>query len=329
MPPPNAHIAYFALGGTISMTAEPGGGVIARLTGDDLVATLGALPLEVRVHDPHSVPSASLTFVDVLDIVTAASQAVADGAAGVVLTQGTDSLEETAFLIDSVWPHDEPFVVTGAMRNPTLPGADGPANLLAAVQVAAAGAARARGALVVFADEIHGARHVRKAHSTSPGTFVSPDLGPIGHIVEGTPRFLATLPRRRLIAGWTRDTVAATRIALYTTTLDDDGALLAGPGHSHQGLVLAGFGAGHVPARLVPSLGEILAVMPVVLTSRTGAGRVLDDTYGAPGSERDLLARGVISGGFVHPYQARVLLRLLVAAGAARDEIAAAFAALG
>ncbi len=327
--PTNAHVAYFALGGTISMTSEPGGGVIARLSGGDLIATLGRLAVEVRVHDPHAVPSASLTFADVLDTVDAASQAVADGAVGIVLTQGTDSLEETAFLIDSVWPHDVPFVVTGAMRNPTLPGADGPANLLAALHVAAAESARGRGALVVFADEIHAARHVRKTHSTSPATFVSPDLGPIGHVVEGTPRFLATLPRRQLITGWTRASLAATLIALYTTTLDDDGALLAGPGHSHQGLVLAGFGAGHVPAGLVPTLAEILAVMPVVLTSRAGAGAVLSDTYAAPGSERDLLARGVISGGFAHPYQARVLLRLLVAAGAGRAEIAAAFAALG
>jgi L-asparaginase len=79
----------------------------------------------------------------------------------------------------------------------------------------------------------------------------------------------------------------------------------------------------------LPALDEILAVMPVVLTSRSGAGPVLADTYGAPGSERDLLARGVINGGFVHPFKARVLLRLLVAAGAGRDEIAGAFADLG
>lgn len=329
MPPPKDSVAYFALGGTISMTPEPDGGVVARLTGDELLTGLGPLPAEVRVHDATATPSASLTFTDVLDVVAAARRAVDEGATGVVLSQGTDSLEETAFLIDSVWTHDAPFVVTGAMRNPTLPGADGPANLLAALQVATTAAARSRGALVVFADEIHAARHVRKTHSTSPATFVSPDLGPIGHVVEGAPRFLADLPRRRSISGWTRQSIAETLIALYTTTLDDDGALLAGPSHSHQGLVVAGFGAGHVPAWLVPTLVEIVAVMPVVLTSRAGAGRVLTDTYGAPGAERDLLARNIISGGNVHPYQARVLLRLLVASGATRDEIAAEFAALG
>jgi L-asparaginase len=324
------HVAYFALGGTISMTDSADGGVVARLTGEELVTTLGALPVEIRTYNSIAVPSASLSFSDVLDVVDAASRAVVDdGAVGIVITQGTDSLEETAFLVDCVWPHDAPFVITGAMRNPTLPGADGPANLLAALQVATTPAARTRGVLVVFLDEIHAARHVRKAHSTSPATFVSPDLGPVGHIVEGVPRFLAQVPPRRPITGWTRERLAATKIALYTTTLDDDGLLLAGPDHSHHGLVVAGFGAGHVPADLVPVLAEIVDVMPVVLTSRTGGGAILADTYGAPGAERDLLSRGLINGGFVHPYKARVLLRLLVASGASREEIGAAFAALG
>jgi L-asparaginase len=319
----------FALGGTISMSGAGAGGVVARLNGAELLAALGTLPVQVDVRDAVPVPSAALTFADIVDVVAAASRAVEDGALGVVLSQGTDTLEETAFLIDSIWPHDAPFVVTGAMRNPTMAGADGPANLLAAIQVAAAPSARGRGALVVFLDEIHAARHLRKAHSTNPGTFQSPDVGPLGHLVEGTPRFLAAVRPRTPLEGWTVERVSATKIALYTVTLDDDGALLEGPDHSHQGLVLAGFGAGHVPPHLLPALVAILDVMPVVLTSRSGAGPVLTDTYGAPGSERDLLARGVINGGFVHPFKARVLLRLLVAAGAGHDEIAAAFADLG
>jgi L-asparaginase len=325
----DAHVALFALGGTISMSGAAQGGVVPRLSGTELLASLGALPIDVRVHDPLAVPSGSLSFTDLLGTVEAASRAVADGAVGVVLTQGTDTIEETAFLVDSVWRHEAPFVLTGAMRNPTLPGADGPANLLAAVQVAASADARARGALVAFLDEIHAARHVRKQYSTSPATFGSPNLGPLGHVVEGTPRFLAGLPARTPVTGWTREALERTNVALYTTTFDDDGLLLAGPDHSHQGLVLAGFGGGHVPARLVPSLVEINEVMPVVLVSRSGAGPLLRDTYGGPGSERDLLSRGLISGGFVHPYKARVLLRLLVAVSASRADIAAAFAELG
>ncbi|HKC29639.1 MAG TPA: asparaginase [Jatrophihabitans sp.] len=324
-----SHVAFFALGGTISMTHTAGDGAVPRLTSAQLLATIGKLSTEVRVHDLTALPGGSLTVDNVLDAFDAARRAVQDGAVGVVMTQGTDTIEETAFLLDSIWDHDEPFVVTGAMRNPSLAGADGPANLLAALTVAASPAARGRGVLVGFMDQIHAARHVRKTHSTSPATFASPDLGPIGHVIEGVPRFLAQLPPRVVITNWSRERVAATKIALYTVTFDDDGALLAGPEHSHHGLVVAGFGAGHVPAALVPALVEVNEVMPVVFTSRAGAGPVLHGTYGAPGSERDLLARGLISGGLVHPYQARLLLRLLVAAGATRAEIAAAYAALG
>jgi L-asparaginase/Glu-tRNA(Gln) amidotransferase subunit D len=326
---PVGHVAYYALGGTISMTGSHGTDVVARLSGEDLLRDLADLPAEVRVHSPYALPSASLTFADVLEVVDRAAKAVADGAVGIVLTQGTDTLEETAFLVDSVWTHEAPFVLTGAMRNPSLPGADGPANLVAALQVAAAPEAQGRGALVVFADEIHAARHVRKAHSTSTATFASADLGPIGHVVEGAPRFLARVPSRTPVTGWTRDSLERTRIALHTTTLDDDGADLVHLSGRCHGLVLSGFGVGHVPERVVPLLVPLIEEMPVVLTSRTGGGAVLADTYGAPGSERDLRARGVIGGGFVHPYKARVLLRLLVAAGADRAQIAAAFAALG
>jgi len=313
------------------MTGASGTDVVARLTGEEILAGLGSdpMPVELEVHSPYAVPSASLTFGDVLDVVERAGRAVELGAAGVVVTQGTDTLEETAFLVDCVWPHDAPFVLTGAMRNPSLPGADGPANLAAALQVATAGDARGRGALVVFADEIHAARHVRKTHSTSVGTFVSSNAGPLGLVVEGTPHFFNAPNPRAPLSGCTKDAVERTRIALYTATLDDDGADLAGAATTAQGLVIAGFGVGHVPERLVPLLVPLLESMPVVLTSRTGSGSVLADTYGAPGGERDLRARGAISGGFVHPYKARVLLRMLVAAGAGRADIEKAFAALG
>jgi L-asparaginase len=321
-------VVMFSLGGTIAMAGHNDGGVVTRLTGHDLMAGLGPLErgLDVQVHDLGARPSADLTFDDVLDAVDAAGQAVADGARGIVLTQGTDTLEETAFLVDAVWPHDAPFVLTGAMRNPTLPGADGPANLSAALRVAASEAARDRGALVVLDNQVHAAAHVRKSHSTSLAAFTSPDLGPVGRVVEDVPRFLADVPRRPTVTGFSRARLAATRIALHLATFDDDGATLDAVAASHQGLVVAGFGVGHVPGALAPGLGALTERMPVVLTSRTGAGPVLARTYGAVGSERDLLERGLVNGGFLHPYKARVLLRLLVAAGAGREHVAAGFA---
>jgi L-asparaginase len=321
----------FSLGGTIAMTGHADGGVVTRLTGQDLLADLGVLgrDLDVQVQDLGARPSADLTFEDVLDAVEAADRAVTGGARGIVLTQGTDTLEETAFLVDAVWPHDAPFVLTGAMRNPTLPGADGPANLSAALQVAASESARDRGALVVLDNQVHAAAHVRKSHSTSLAAFTSPDLGPIGRVVENVPRFLADVPRRPTITGIDRQRLASTRVALHFATLDDSVVTLDAVAAGHQGLVVAGFGVGHVPGALAPALGALTERMPVVLTSRTGSGPVLARTYGAVGSERDLLARGLVNGGFLHPYKARVLLRLLVAAGASHEHVEAAFASYG
>ncbi|MEU1778063.1 MULTISPECIES: asparaginase [Streptomyces] len=323
-------VVLLALGGTISV---PGRGRGARLSGAEITAAVPGLtelgvPLDVR--DVQAVPGGSLTFAQFLDVVAIASRAVAEGADGVVVTQGTDSLEETAFLADLVWPHEAPFVLTGAMRQPAMAGADGPANVLAAVRVATAPDARGAGALVVLNDEVHAARWVRKTHSTSTATFASPNTGPLGHIVEGRVRMLLTPPRHEpLPAGLDRERLEDARVALHVVTLDDDGDRLQGLEATHRGLVVAGFGVGHVPGALAPRLGALAEHMPVVLTSRTGSGPVLRHTYSAPGSETDLRRRGLIDSGFLDPYKARVLLRLLLAAGAGRDDIAEAFALRG
>jgi L-asparaginase len=319
-------VTLFTLGGTIAMSGHDGGGVVARLGGAELTAAvpgLDELGEALDVRDVQAVPSASLSFADVLDVVAAASRAVDEGATGVVVTQGTDSLEETAYLADLVWPHAAPLVFTGAMRNPTLAGPDGPANLLAAARTAASPAARDLGVLVAFSDELHAARWVRKTHSTNTATFASPNTGAVGHVIEGVVRVLTTPPRRTPLAA--PATLDGTRVALHTVTLDDDGAQLTGLADTHQGLVVAAFGVGHVPASMAPVLGGLAGRIPVVLSSRTGAGSVLRDTYGAAGSERDLLARGLIGSGLLDPYKARVLLRLLLANAIGRDEIADAF----
>ncbi|MEU4395871.1 asparaginase [Kribbella sp. NPDC023855] len=322
-------VALFTLGGTISMAGRTAAGV-SRLTGADLTAAvpgLADLPVPLEVQDIEAVPSANLTLAKMLDVVDAASKAISNGATGVVVTQGSDTLEETAFLVDQVWPHAHPFVLTGAMRNPTLAGPDGPANLLAAARVACSPAARDLGALVVFNDQVHAARWVRKTHSTSTATFASPNAGPIGQLVEDQVRILTRPARQDGVPGRAEPAdFDAARVALYTVTLDDDGVLLSGLADTHQGLVVAGYGVGHVPAALAPVLGELAERIPVVLTSRTGGGSVLRNTYSSVGSESDLLRRGLIDGGFLDPFKARVLLRLLLATGEGQDEIIGAFA---
>jgi len=321
-------VVIFGLGGTIAMSSDNGHAVVPALTPRQLVDAvpgLAATAIDIEVVDFRRRPGASLTFGDLTELATTAAQALAAGAAGVVVTQGTDTIEETAYLLDLLHRRPEPVVVTGAMRNPTLAGADGPANLLAAVHTAAAPAARNQGCLVVLADEIHAARWVTKTHSTSGATFRSLDAGPLGYVVEGTARMLTRVPHRLTIPAPAQQAT----VGLYTTTFDDDATVLDAIGTRVDGLVVAGFGVGHVPESLVGTLTMLAARIPVVLASRTPAGPTLTRTYGFPGSEQDLLGRGLIPAGWLHPYKARVLLWTLLAAGAERQHIAAAITAAG
>jgi L-asparaginase len=323
-------VVVFGLGGTISMSTSAQGGVTPTLTAQELIDEVPGLAdtgIGVDVVDFRHLPGASLDFATLADLSAAVTRAVETGATGVVITQGTDTIEETSFLFDLYHRHAAPVVVTGAMRNPTQAGADGPANLLAAVLTAADPGARGLGVLVVFHDEIHAARAVRKTHTTALDTFRSPDTGPVGHLVEGqvvlrgahAPRLVLPPPRSD----------AHPRVGVYTAVLDDDPALVTSFATRVDGLVVAAMGAGHVPEALVEPLAKAATAMPVVLTSRTGSGSVLRATYGFPGSERDLIEHGLIPGGTVGPLKARILLRGLLAADADAAQIQAAFATAG
>jgi L-asparaginase len=326
--PGKPRVAVFTLGGTIAMQAAPGAGAAPALPASDLLAAVPGLDdggVELRMQDVANKPGASLSFGNLFGLAEAISAALGDGVAGVVVIQGTDTIEETAYLLDLLVASEAPVVVTGAMRNPSLAGPDGPANILAAIRVAASGRARGLGCVVVMNDQIHAARWVAKAHTASPAAFISPGFGPLGHIAEGqvfipvrlterSPLF-SPVPRRKV------------RIGLLMIALGDDGVLIDALGEHVEGLVVAAFGAGHVPAGTVASLATLAGRMPVVLASRTGAGPVHHRTYAFPGSETDLLARGLISAGYLAPLKARLLLHLLIATGADSTQIRRTFAA--
>lgn len=323
-------VVVFGLGGTIAMTSSNGAAVSPTLSAQQLVDAVPGLAvtgIQVEVVDFRRRPGASLTFGDITEAATTATEALAGGATGVVITQGTDTIEETAYLLDLLHQRPEPIVVTGAMRNPTLAGADGPANLLAAIHTAAAPATREQGCLVVLADEIHTARWVSKTHSTSGATFRSLDSGPLGYVVEGTVRMLTGVPYRLTVPAPNPGEHA--RVGLYTVTLDDDPTLLDAIGARIDGLVVAGFGVGHVPEPLVDTLTALAGRIPVVLASRTPAGPTLVRTYGFPGSEQDLIVRGLIPAGWLHPYKARILLHALLAAGTKPQDITTAITTAG
>jgi L-asparaginase len=321
-------VAVASLGGTITMTpASSGAAVTPSLRAADLVSAVPGLDevADLTATTLRTEPGAWLTPADVVAVGEWARGQAADG---VVVVQGTDTIEETAYLLGLHWDRPEPLVVTGAMRAPSAAGADGPANLLAAAVVAGSAASCDRGALVVLNDDVHAAARVRKTDAIAMHAFSSSPFGPVGRVHERRvtfagpparwPALPAPLPGR------------APRVALLETVLGDRGDLLrlvADAGY--DGVVLAGFGAGHVSAALAEAVSEVVAHCPVVLASRTGGGPVLSGTYGFVGSEQDLLARGVVPAGWLHPRKARLLLWSLLAAGATDDVVRATVTARG
>jgi L-asparaginase len=325
-PDQRPRVEVLALGGTIAMTEQASGGVAPAVPAEALLAAVPELDragIDIRARQLRQLPGAALSLDDVLAVAAEVGTVLAGGATGVVVVQGTDTIEESAFLLDLVHGGEAPVVVTGAMRNPTQPGADGPANLDAAIRVAASPAARGLGCLVVLADEIHAARWVRKTHTSSVAAFASPFTGPVGGVAEGRVT-IATRPIRCPALPLPAPSTGTPRVGIYTVALGDGGRALEAFAGEHDGLVVAGFGVGHVPARMVAVLAEVAGRMPVVLASRTGAGTVHTGTYGFPGSERDLVARGLVPAGHLDPLKARLLLWLVLAT-AGPDGVAEAF----
>ena len=320
-------IAYLATGGTIaSIPAAEGSGAVPTLTGADLLASVPGIGDvgAVEVHQMMQRPSASFTLADVRTVLRTAQEVVDAGASGVVVSQATDTIEEVAYLPRSAVGSARANCGHGRDASPrATPGRRSGDLSSASFQVVSSLSARDLGVLVVLNDEIHAARFVHKSDIAAPDTFGSPGFGPLGYLVEGTPRFRLLL-RRHPALSLGKDIPP---VALWRMVLGDDGRALSKlQTLGYEGAVIEGAGGGHVSADTVPFLRDLVTEMPVVLASRTGSGEMLRSTYQYAGSEMELLDAGLISAGSLDGLKARLLLTVLISAWASREEIEREFA---
>lgn len=302
-------------GGTIAMKEKKGAGALPALTAEDLKSLLPPDIGPLETEEFCNLPSAHMTT----DFIFKLSQRVkeimaADEVIGVVITHGTDVMEETAYLLDLVVDTEKPIVLTGAMRNASQVGYDGIANLKASIRVATSSEARDLGALVVMNDEIHAARYVTKTHTQALNTFQSPFWGPLGRVdgdrvVIGKRVKREHIPCQRLAAD-----VPLIKLAVGL----DERFLSQAIERRADGAVVEALGGGRVPPWWMPSIKEAInRGLVVVIASRCPAGRLYDE-YGFVGGYRDLKKVGVIFSEGLSGQKARI--KLMAALGVTRDK---------
>ena len=320
-------IVILFTGGTISMRHDAAvGGAVPALTGTDiLAATPGLRELaEVEVEDWGAFPGPHMTVERMWALRNRIVEHLArPDVEGVVVTHGTDTLEESAYLAARSIEAEKPIVFTGAMRTASDLGWDGPANLTDAVRVAASEDARGYGSLVVLGGRVFAGIDVTKAHTHLLDAFESPGLGPVGVVDDGAVIFrraLASLP------ALLRPPALAAPVDIVLAWPGADARLLDASRESARGVVIAALGRGNVPPAMVEGVARWLeAARPVVITSRALRGRV-GRTYGYSGGGRRLSAMGAIFAGGRRPQQARVDLMLALGAGFTLAELRDVFA---
>lgn len=306
-------ISLFILGGTIlSVAGETTPADSAVLLQQAGIAGGG----DVTVTAWSNVGSQNLRLADLIALAAEICQRAALGTTGFIIIQGTDTMEETAFLLSLLVPADVPVVLTGAMRTADAAGADGPGNLYDALLAVRAMRGQAMGPVICMNGEIHAARHVRKVDAGRIGAFASPGVGPLGTVVTGRVRLLQRpLPQPGPYP--VPDTEQLPRVALLTTGLDTDPLLIDAFSSPHwDGLVVEGVGSGHVPHALAAPLVRLAATRPVVLVSRCGGGDTDPaGTYRGDGTASHLISHGLIDGATLQGRKARLLLTVLLANG--------------
>jgi len=316
----NRRVAILTTGGTIAMQydAEADGAVPTLGAADFTAALPPGLP-ELQTEELVNLPSSHFRLDTLWTIRERVAGLTAEpGVDGIVITHGTDTLEETAYLLDLTVLGEKPVVLTGAMHAASDVGYDGYANLLAAIRVAAASQARGLGAVVVLNSEIHAARHVTKMHTLSPATFQSPGWGPVGR-VEGDAITIERRPERCVLP-WhgLEPNVSLLKLAVGM----DAGLLEDALARGARGVVIEALGGGRVPPWWLPAIKRARAQrLPVVIASRCPSGRVWD-AYGYSGAYHTLADLGCLFAEGLNGQKARIKLMVVLAAAQTTGEVA-------
>lgn len=319
-------VAVIFTGGTIAMKLDAGfGGIVPKLSAAEIldsVSDLGGIAL-VEAAEFGRYPGPHVTPAIMLELSRLAQQ-YADRAdiAGVVITHGTDTLEETAFFLDCTVQTPKPVVVVGAMRNSAETDWDGPRNLRDAVIIAAQPEARGYGVLVCLSDVINAASEVSKTDANELNTFASMDFGPVGRI-SNSSLFLYRKPVHR---DYFRVDSLPSFVPLLKCYSGMNGGLVElCRENGAEGVVIEAFGAGNVPPPVYYELAECVRQdIPVVLVSRCPVGRI-EHTYAYEGAGKELYEAGVIFADYMNGQKARIKLLCALGAGYSTAEIRRVF----
>ncbi len=319
--PHRPRLAIIQTGGTIGSRPDEHGNLRPdkRLL-TDRISDLSMF--ETEVHQPFTLPSPQITPVHMHRLRELVHE-VAPRVDGIVVTHGTDTLEETAFYLHLTVQTDRPVIVTGSMRHSREPSWDGPFNVWAAAHVAMHPFSVGRGALIVFGGDIFDARTVTKVHTTALEAFGGYP-GPIGRIdtLEGTPslRYFARPEQRYPL----NPPGATARVEILTAYAGWNGEGVAEALDRADGVVIAALGVGNLPPDVVPVIAA--TDKPVVIATRTDIGPILP-IYGYDGGGKTLAAAGAIPASFLNAFKARIKLIVLLSLGYDRDRVAAEFTA--
>ncbi len=313
-------------GGTIASTLDrEWGGVVPSLTGGEILARIPEIraQADLRVHEYGTFPGPHMTLDRMHDVQRIVQAYVDDPTIdGVVITHGTDTLEETAYFLDCTVSTNKPIVVVGAMRNSSEPDWDGPRNLRDAVAVAAHDGAVGLGVLICLGGVLTAASEASKTDTQDLSTFTSFDFGPVGRISNGVLMIHRTPFHREVFA---IDHLPAF-VPLLKSYAGMDGTLLrAARDAGAQGIVIEAFGAGNVTPDVYRALQECVeAGLPVVLVSRCPVGRI-EHIYAYEGAGKHLHEAGVIFADYLNGQKARIKLICALAAGRTVADIRRAF----